>query len=228
MILVSHTKHSVRCSHSSSSSFMLKGKLPKPVLCSVISGSKCSLKVQTPLFISTPPNSQQTSGGCQDSRAGCHALPMGQSPASPLREAGGCNLVLGCWHPPGLLELPLPKRSTPLQGKPSLSALLEEWDLQVFALSRNTLTPDEGLGLMYTAGYLTALISPSHRTDTVISDKGKICLERDLATHYLILVFWYFRYRNAFPLFTALCHHCLITSQYQSPFSKIPPFSLTS
>lgn len=85
----------------------------------------------------------------------------------------GAGIPLGSWSPLS--------QNTPLHCRGSLPFLLfwKSGIWQVFVLSRNTLTPDEGLGLVYTAGYLTALISPSHRTDTVISDKGKICLERD-------------------------------------------------
>lgn len=196
---------------------MLKGKLPKPVLCSVISSSKFSLKTQTALFISTPPNSQRTSRGCQGSRAGCHALPM-EEPCAPFpvrlvaphRPSTPCNLVLWCWHPPGLSELPLPKHSTPPWGKPPLLALQARAGSGGFLCS--AASTGRGPGLVYTAGYSTALISPSHRMDIVISNKGKIYLERDLATHCLILVFWYFRYKNACPLLTALCSRFFIAS----------------
>lgn len=116
LILILNMEHSKCCSHLSSSSFMLKGQLPKPVLCSITSGPKFSLKVQTPLFISTPPNSQRPSCGCQDSRAGCHAPPMVQSPAPTPREAGSspqatnslqfCFVVLAF---PWALKAPSPK-----------------------------------------------------------------------------------------------------------------------
>ena len=75
--------------HAVHTHFHLPSCLRESCSSSIISGPKFSLIGQTRLFISTPPNSQQTSHGCQDSRSGCCALPMGQNPAPTPREAGG-------------------------------------------------------------------------------------------------------------------------------------------
>lgn len=97
-------------------------------------------------------------------------------------------------------------------------------DLSIFVLSRNVLTPEQGEApaLAY-----TALFHSSYRAKSQDSDKGKTCSETDSPTRCLILVFWYFRYRNSFHLLTALCGGCLITSPYQSPFSKTPTVNFT-
>lgn len=177
--------------------------------------------MQTPLLISTPPNSEQTCCGCLDRRARCHTPQQDRALCSlwpvppPHGPATHCNVVWWCWHRPGCSELPLPARE---------NLPFRLWQDSV--LSRNTLTPDEVRGTKaatcrgeFDSSYL------SKSQDIGISDKGKICLERDSATRCLILVFWYFRYRNSFHLFTALHSHRFVTSQHQSPFSKMTTLS---
>lgn len=120
------------------------------------------------------------------------------------------NLVLWCCHTPGLSQ-----RSSPPWGTPPLSALLGRAGSGGVVLSRNALTPREGRGTR--AGVRSGVFDSSYLSksqDTGISDKGKH-LDRDLATHYLISAFWYFRYKNSSPLVTALCGHRFINPQYQ-------------
>lgn len=126
-------------------------------------------------------------------------------------------------------DLLLPKHSSSLQGKPSLSVLLEKAGSENFLCSAETCLHQSRV---YTALVCTALFQgsyPAKSQDTAISDKGKTCLETDSPTPCLILVFWYFRYRNSFHLLTALCDCCFITSSpYQSPFSKMPTLNFHS
>lgn len=111
----------------------------------------------------------------------------------------------------------LPKHSSTLQGKPSLSALLEKAGSEHFCAQQKHAYTRAGGG---TALVYTVLFHSSYRAksqDTEISDKGKTCFETDSPTHCLILVFWYFRYRNSFHLLIALCGCCFITSPTPEP-----------
>lgn len=202
-ILILNMEHSKCCSHLSSSSFMLKGQLPKPVLCSIASGPKFSLKVRTPVhqhsskFTATllwvpgqqgrMPRSSHGTEPCAHSQGGWR-LPTGHQLTAIL--------FCGAWHPPGHSKLPLPKHSSPRpQGKPSLSALLRRAGSGGFSCSTETHLHQRREGKGTRAGVHSRIFDSSYLSnsqDTVISDKGKICLERDLATHCLILVFWYF------------------------------------
>jgi len=110
-----------------------------------------------------------------------------------------CNSVSRCWLTPGLSEHSLPKHPSPPPGSLPFRLRWEEWDLAGFPCSAEMCLHErrgEAPRLVYTAGYLMALISPSHRT--LIADKGKICLEKDLAATCLTLVLWCFRYNSTY------------------------------
>lgn len=130
-------------------------------------------------------------------------LPLPRWPVPPPHgPPNHCNVVWWRWHRPGCSELPLLARE---------SLPFRLWQDSV--LSRNALTPEGQRGTR--AGTRKGEFDSSYLSksqDTGISDKGKICLERHSATQCLILVFWCFRYRNSFHLFTALHSHRFITS----------------
>lgn len=100
-------------------------------------------------------------------------------------------------------------------------------DVSIFVLSRNVPTPEQGEApaLAYTARFHSSYRAKSQ--DTAISDKGKTCFETDSPTHCLILVFWYFRYRNSFHLLTALCGRCFITPLHTRAHSVTPAVNFT-
>lgn len=139
------------------------------------------------------------------------------------------NRILACsinFFPQRNTDLLLPKHSSTLQGKPSLSALLEKAGSEHFGAQQKHAHTRAGGGS--SAGhYFTAPIALSYRTWR-FQIKGKTCFETDSPTHCLILVFWYCRYRNSFHLLTALCGRCFITSPYQSPFRKTPTLNFHS